>query len=230
MELLYPPTGMVSKWKSESSYDRRSAGQSVLVIGNPSGARDQFFHSLPLKLSSGICGFLIMQRPLWREAGSQFTGTSATGPCQRCHSRAQTQQNLRPYLTVSFEAFSFCSLLRLASLRWKYSNPPLYDWCINRPNRPNRGHRFVYCCVHSLPWKCLLSVHFLRIYVTTQTMSKFKKPCISDMNIYSGNAIFCLQTILFSIFADIKPKLCFETRKYCASYLHTYYLQRFNWL
>jgi hypothetical protein len=33
---------------------------------------------------------------------------------------------IRPYLTVSFETigFPFCRLLRLAGLRWRYSNPP----------------------------------------------------------------------------------------------------------
>jgi hypothetical protein len=51
------------------------------------------------------------------------TGLSATGPHQRCHSRARVPQNTGPYLTLSFErAFPFCRLLRLAVLRWNCSN------------------------------------------------------------------------------------------------------------
>jgi hypothetical protein len=54
----------------------------------------------------------------------QFTRTIATGPCQCCHSRVQVPQNLCPYLIVLFETgFPFRRLLRLAGLRWKYSNP-----------------------------------------------------------------------------------------------------------
>jgi hypothetical protein len=57
--------------------------------------------------------------------GLQFTSTNATGPCQRCHSRAHIPWKLRPYLTASFETgFSFCRLPRLAGLWWRYPNPP----------------------------------------------------------------------------------------------------------
>jgi hypothetical protein len=68
--------------------------------------------SLPWRLSSYICGFFFSTGcPLWREDRSVITRASATGHCQRCHSRVQFQQNLRPYLTVSFE--TFYRLLRL---------------------------------------------------------------------------------------------------------------------
>jgi hypothetical protein len=76
--------------------------------------------------------------------------TIAPGPCQSSHSWVEVPQNSRPYLTVSFDTlptwwarslylyppgtgwpsytpgigFPFCRLLRLAGLRWRYSNPP----------------------------------------------------------------------------------------------------------
>jgi hypothetical protein len=53
-------------------------------------------------------------RPLWRGDGS--VSCSA-------HSRVQVPQNLRPNLTVSFEAgFAFCRLLLLSELRRRHSN------------------------------------------------------------------------------------------------------------
>jgi hypothetical protein len=71
--------------------------------------------------------------------GLVSTLTIATGPCHRCHSRVQVQQNSAPYLTVSwvqvpqnsspyltvsFETgFPFRHLLRLPRVRWRYSNP-----------------------------------------------------------------------------------------------------------
>jgi hypothetical protein len=50
-----------------------------------------------------------------------FSHTNVTRPCQRCQSRVEVAQNLRPYVTLSFETgFPFCRLLRLAGLRWEY--------------------------------------------------------------------------------------------------------------
>jgi hypothetical protein len=81
--------------------------------------------SHPRKLSSDSCGFLLVGRPPWREDGV-CNFTRATRPCQRCHSRVHVPQNLRPYLTVSFETgFPFCRLLRLGVLRWRHSNPSI---------------------------------------------------------------------------------------------------------
>jgi hypothetical protein len=93
--------------KSKLSYDRRSIGQSVLA-------------SVIL-----LWGTLSDDRTsMW------FTRTIATGPCQRCHSRVQVPQNFGPYLTVSFETwFPFCRFLRLAGLRWSYSNWPSHAVC-----------------------------------------------------------------------------------------------------
>jgi hypothetical protein len=75
------------------------------------------------------------------------------GLFQSSHSWAEVPQNSRPYFTVSFETpltwrarspyfcipqeqggpvippgtgFPFCRLLRLAGLRWRYSNPPVH--------------------------------------------------------------------------------------------------------
>jgi hypothetical protein len=63
-----------------------------------------------------------MGRPLWREDGSVIYSK------RRCHSRVQITQNIRPNYTVSFETgFTFCLILRLVGLRWKYCNPPSYE-------------------------------------------------------------------------------------------------------
>jgi hypothetical protein len=112
-------------WKSKSqlSYDWQSVGQSVLVSGHRLEPAINF--SISQKLSSDSCVSCNMGCPLWREDGSVITRTRATGPNQRCRSRVQVPQNLRLYLTVSFETgFPFCRLLRHAGLRWWYSNPP----------------------------------------------------------------------------------------------------------
>jgi hypothetical protein len=71
------------------------------------------------KIFSDICGFLLVGRPPRREDGSVIYCTSATGPCQCCHSYVQVLQDSWPYFTVSFETgFPFCRLLLLAGLRW----------------------------------------------------------------------------------------------------------------
>jgi hypothetical protein len=83
------------------------------------------FLSLSRKLSSDICSLLVEGALSDERTGLYFTRTSTTGPCQRRHCRVQVPQNLRPYLTVSFETgISFCRLLWLARLRCRYSNSP----------------------------------------------------------------------------------------------------------
>jgi hypothetical protein len=71
-----------------------------------------------------IFAFLLVWVPSLTRGCLKCTRTSATVPCQWCHSRVQVQQNLRPYLTVSFETrFPFCLFLRLAVLRWSILTP-----------------------------------------------------------------------------------------------------------
>jgi hypothetical protein len=63
-------------------------------VGLPSGANDQFF------FLSDNCGFLVVGHPLWREDGSEFICSIASGPCQNSHSRVEVPQNSWPYFTV----------------------------------------------------------------------------------------------------------------------------------
>jgi hypothetical protein len=75
--------------------------------------------------------FFSLGRPPGREDWSVICSDD-TGPCQRCHSLVQVPQNLIPYFTVSFETgFPFCRLLRLAGIRWRYSNPPPRGWLMS---------------------------------------------------------------------------------------------------
>jgi hypothetical protein len=93
---------------------------------------------------------------MWGVFSHERTGLSfaiAAGPRQRSHSRVLVQRDSWPYLTVSDSSlfqpgepgpriyitqeqgvldippgtgFPFCRLLRLARLRWRYSNAPSY--------------------------------------------------------------------------------------------------------
>jgi hypothetical protein len=113
----------MGEFKFNFSYDRRSVGQSVLVSGQHLESATTFPFS-PRKLSSDIYVFINTERPLWRDVGSVITCISGIGPWQCCHFRVQVPQNLRSYLTVSFETgFPFCRLLQLTGLRCKYSKP-----------------------------------------------------------------------------------------------------------
>jgi hypothetical protein len=100
-------------------------------------------------LLSDSCEFVDVGCSLWREDGSTFT--IAAGPRQRCHSRVRVPRDSWPYFTVSDSrlpqpgrpspliyisqeqggpvippgtGFPFHRFLRLAGLRWRYSNPP----------------------------------------------------------------------------------------------------------
>jgi hypothetical protein len=82
---------------------------------------------------------------------TELSPTTAAGPRQRSHSRVRVPRDSSPYFTVSDSkqlggpgpsiyitqeqggpvitpgsGLHFCRLLRLAGLRWRYSNPPLH--------------------------------------------------------------------------------------------------------
>jgi hypothetical protein len=96
--------------KLELSYDRRPVGQSLLVSGHHLGLTNNF--SISLKLTSDICVFLLAWGALFDERmGLYFIRTSATGPCQSCHSLVQVPENLRPDLNVSLQLVT-ASLVR----------------------------------------------------------------------------------------------------------------------
>jgi hypothetical protein len=93
-----------------------------------------------------VCSALSDER-----TGLSFTRTSATGPCQRCHSWVQVPQNLRSYLTVSFETkFPFCRLLRFAELRRSYSSIPPYG--VGLSSKPSQSYLTTYRQSASLSW------------------------------------------------------------------------------
>jgi hypothetical protein len=129
--------------KSKLRYYRRSIDQSILVSSTHLGPKIRFL------LLSDSRGFVDVGRLLWREMGLSFT--IAAGPRQRSHSRYRVPQDSWPYLTVSDSrfpqpvgpgpriyilqeqsdpvipldtGFPFHRLLRIAGLRWRYSNPP----------------------------------------------------------------------------------------------------------
>jgi hypothetical protein len=69
---------------------------------------------------SDSCGFVDVGRS---EKRTSLSFTIASGPRQRSYFRV-------PWILLSqIRDFSFCSLLRLAGSRWRYSTPPLLDWC-----------------------------------------------------------------------------------------------------
>jgi hypothetical protein len=81
----------------------------------------------------------------------------------------------RDYILLSqIRNFPFCSLLRLAGLRWMYSTPPphgihVYLFVLLSPHEPYTGHSFLqffYCkCAYTLPLERVES------YVTTDRRS-----------------------------------------------------------
>jgi hypothetical protein len=104
-----------------------------------------------------------VEHPLWREDGSVITCTIVSGPFHSSHFWVDVPQNSRPYFAVSFETpptwrarstylyppgtgwpsytpghwVSICRLLRLAGLRWRYSNTHPHDrW----------GTKWIYIC------------------------------------------------------------------------------------
>jgi hypothetical protein len=127
------------------SYDWWSVGQSVLMSGSQPEHMTRFFFSV-WRFQVSWCGGTLSDENM----DLQFTPTIASGPCQSSHSWEQVPQNSRPYFTASFEIsptlkarspyaypqeqggpvipigikFSLRHLLRIAGLRWRYSNPP----------------------------------------------------------------------------------------------------------
>jgi hypothetical protein len=136
-----------SNWSnSQSQSYRQSVGQSVSLWGTHLGPATNFSPFFCIN----NCGFLDVERPLWREDRSVIYCTIASGPCQSSHSRVQVPQNsghiLRPDLRLPQPGgpgpriyipqeqggsvippgtgFPFRRLLRLAGLRWRYCNQP----------------------------------------------------------------------------------------------------------
>jgi hypothetical protein len=124
-------------------YDRRSVGQSVLVSSPTWGPRPDSYYS------QTVAGLLTWGVLSDKRRGLSFT--TAAGPRQRSHSQVLVPRDSWPYFTVSDSrlphpggpgphiyipqeqggpvmtsgtGFPFCRLLRLAGLRWRYSNPP----------------------------------------------------------------------------------------------------------
>jgi hypothetical protein len=130
-----------SKSKSKLCYDRRSVGQSVLVSSTHLG--------LTSKYCQTVAGSF-----MWGALSDERTGlpfTIAAGPRQRSHSWVRVPRHAWPYFTFSDSRlpqpggpgpriynpleqggpvilpgirFLYRRLLRLAGLRWRYSNPP----------------------------------------------------------------------------------------------------------
>jgi hypothetical protein len=83
-----------------------------LGVGPPFGAHDQILNFLYSDIY-----FYVMYGALSDERVDVYLAVLTV--------RTKSKQNLRPNFTVSFETeFPFCRLLRLAELRWRYSNPP----------------------------------------------------------------------------------------------------------
>jgi hypothetical protein len=129
--------------KSKLCYDRCSVGQSVVVSSTHLGLTARFL------LLSDSCGFVDVERSLWREGGSavysscwsspvqSFFGLSPAGlvtifyclrfetpPTWRARSPCLYPQEQCGPVTSPGTGFPFRRLLRLAGLRWRYSNPP----------------------------------------------------------------------------------------------------------
>jgi hypothetical protein len=101
-------------------------------------------------LLSDSCGFVHVGLPLW-QLGRSVVYNCWWPPRQRSHSQVQVPHNWRPYFTLPDSrfaqpggpgpriyipqeqgapvmppgtGFTFCRLLQLAGLQWRYSNPP----------------------------------------------------------------------------------------------------------
>jgi hypothetical protein len=95
--------------ESESCYDRRSVGQSVLVYSAHPGLTTRFFFPFGIRNTSDSNVLDSVGRPLWREDGSVFCMCRWPLPGQ-CFS-VLVPWDLRPYVTVS-------------DLRLPFSSPP----------------------------------------------------------------------------------------------------------
>jgi hypothetical protein len=117
---------------------RRSDGQSVSVSSAIRGLRPHFYYC------QTVAGLLMWSALYEERTGLPFT--MAAGPRQRSHSWVRVPRDSWPYFTVSDSrlpepagtdlqeqggpvmppgtGLHFCRLLRLAGLRWRYSNQP----------------------------------------------------------------------------------------------------------
>jgi hypothetical protein len=93
-----------------SSYDWRSVGQSVPVWGHYLGSATIFSFSSK-EIIFRFLWLFSMGRPLWRGERCVIYSYKCYWACQHSHSRVQVPQNLRPYLTVSWDGVPFLSLL-----------------------------------------------------------------------------------------------------------------------
>jgi hypothetical protein len=129
-------------------YDRQSVGQSVLVSSTHLGPATKLFFLLEILFTQlRVCYFVAPSLTRGRVCNLLYNCFWAL-PEQSL--LGEVSQSLQPYFTVSFETpptwrarfpylyppgtgwpsytqgigFPFCRLLRLAGLRWRYSNPP----------------------------------------------------------------------------------------------------------
>jgi hypothetical protein len=104
---------------SESESYVTTDGQSASLSWNKTpiwGLRPDFYYC-----QTGAC--LLM----WGALSDERTGLSftiAADPHQSSHSWVRVPWDSPPYFTVSDSKLHSCRLLRLAGLRWRYSNPP----------------------------------------------------------------------------------------------------------
>jgi hypothetical protein len=149
-----------NKFKVNFMLHRRSVGRSLLVSSTRLKPKPRFL------LLSHSCEFVDLGRPLWREDGpvvyncccpsptQSFSGPSPVGLmivfyCLRFETpptwRARSPYLYHPVTGWSRSpgtGFPFRRLLRLAGLRWRYSDRPP-RWV---RDGPHRKHRFHYCC------------------------------------------------------------------------------------
>jgi hypothetical protein len=136
-------TNCNSMSKSKSCYDRRSVGQCVLVSSPQLGSKTRFL------LLSHSCGFVDVERPLWRQDGSVVYNWCWSSPAQSfsCPSpaglmiilyslrfettppqpggpspRIDNPQEEGGSFLIPSTRFTFLRLLRLSGLRRCYSN------------------------------------------------------------------------------------------------------------
>jgi hypothetical protein len=131
-----------SQVKLKVSYVTTDGQSACLGVKHPSGAQNQIFITVS-------CGFVDVGRPLSREGGSViyncccpspaqlFSGPSPPGlvtifyclrmetpPAWRARSTYLYPQEQGGPVTPPCTVFPFHRLLRLAGLRWSFSNPP----------------------------------------------------------------------------------------------------------
>jgi hypothetical protein len=97
------------------------------------------------------CGFVDVERSLWREDGSVVYSCCWSSP-------ARSFSGPSPTLLSQIRDFPFRRLLRLAGLRWRYSTPPPHGILLTScpkpvitsyhgPRKKYRFQQFLYCCM-----------------------------------------------------------------------------------